>query len=56
MRRVVELVERHDGLGTTRALAAERLERALVALRSLPAGAARDGLRALVDQLRGAPS
>lgn len=56
MRQVCELVARHDGVATARALAAERIDRALGALQALPAGPARDRLAGLAEQLRGAPA
>jgi len=56
MRRVCELVERHDGIATARALAAERIDRALGALDQLPPGPGRDQLEALAQQLVGAPA
>lgn len=52
MRAVCALVERYDGLAAARRLAIERLDRALGALAPLPAGAARDELEAVADQLR----
>ena len=56
MSRVCELVERHDGIATARALAAERIERALGALEAVPAGPGRERLEALAQQLVGAPA
>jgi geranylgeranyl pyrophosphate synthase len=56
MRQVCALVERYDGVATTRALAAARVERALAALEALPPGPAREHLRELADQLKGAPA
>ncbi len=56
MRRVGELVERHGGIATARALAAERLDRALDALEAVPSGPSRDRLDGLAQQLRGAPA
>ncbi len=56
MRRVGELVERHGGIATARALAAERLDRALDALEAAPSGPSRDRLAQLAQQLRGAPA
>lgn len=56
MRRVGELVARHDGLAAARALAGERIDRALGALGPLPPGPARDRLEALALRLRGAPA
>jgi heptaprenyl diphosphate synthase len=54
LRRVGELVERHGGIATARALAAERIDRALAALEAVPAGPGRDQLAALAGRLRGA--
>jgi geranylgeranyl pyrophosphate synthase len=56
MRQVCALVERHGGIATARALAGERIDRALGALRPLPSGSARDRLEGLAEQLRGAPA
>ena len=56
MRRVCELVDRHDGIATARALAAERIDRALGALYRVPPGPGRDQLQALAQQLVGAPA
>ena len=56
LRRIGELVVRHGGIVAARALAAERLERALAALEPVPAGPGRDGLEALAQRLRGAPA
>jgi heptaprenyl diphosphate synthase len=56
MRRVCELVDRYDGVAAARALASERLDRALAAIAELPAGIGRDLLEGLVDQLRGVPA
>jgi heptaprenyl diphosphate synthase len=56
MRRVGELVDRHGGIATARALAAERLDRALGALEPVPAGPGRERLEGLARKLRGAPA
>jgi heptaprenyl diphosphate synthase len=56
MARVGELVERHGGIAAARALAAERIERALDALEEVPAGPGRDRLEAIAQQLVGAPA
>ncbi len=56
MTKVCELVERHGGIAAARALAAERIERALDALEAVPAGPGRDRLEALAQQLVGAPA
>jgi heptaprenyl diphosphate synthase len=56
MRAVCELVERHGGIATARALAAERIDGALGALEAVPAGPGRDRLEAVARQLRGAPA
>jgi geranylgeranyl pyrophosphate synthase len=57
MRQVCALVERHRGVATARALAAERIDRALGALAAVPAGWGRDQLEAVAQQLRaGAPA
>lgn len=56
LRRVGELVVRHGGIATARALAAERIDRALAALEPVPAGPGRDGLEAVAQRLRGAPA
>jgi heptaprenyl diphosphate synthase len=55
MRRVGELVERHGGITTARALADERLDRALGALEAVPRGPGRDRLQKVALKLRGAP-
>ncbi len=56
LRRVGELVVRHGGIAAARALADERLARALADLEPVPAGPGRDGLEALAQRLRGAPA
>lgn len=56
MRTVGELVERHGGITAARALAAERLDRALYALEPVPAGPGRDRLEGLAQRLRGTPA
>lgn len=56
MRRVSELVVRHDGIAAARALASDRIGRALDALAAVPAGPGRDRLEALAQQLVGAPA
>ncbi|HMJ04128.1 MAG TPA: polyprenyl synthetase family protein [Conexibacter sp.] len=56
MSQVCELVERHGGIAAARALAAERIERALDALEAVPAGPGRDRLEAIAQQLVGAPA
>ncbi|MDO8187552.1 polyprenyl synthetase family protein [Conexibacter sp. JD483] len=56
MRRVCALVERHRGVATARALAAERIDRALSVLDAVPAGPGREQLAALARQLKGAPA
>jgi heptaprenyl diphosphate synthase len=56
MRQVGELVVRHGGIAAARALAAERIDRALGALESVPDGPARDQLEGLAQRLRGAPA
>lgn len=56
MREVCELVQRYDGVATARALAAERIDRALTALDAVPAGPGRDRLQGLAERLRGAPA
>lgn len=56
MQQVGELVTRHDGIAAARALAAERIGRALGALDQLPPGPGRDQLKALALGLRGVPA
>lgn len=56
MRKVAELVERHGGMATARALAAERIDGALGALETVPAGPGRQQLEAVAQRLRGAPA
>ena len=56
MRQVGELVERHGGVAAARALAAERIDRALGALAAVPAAPGRDRLEALARKLVGAPA
>ncbi len=56
MRQVGELVARHDGLTAARALAAERIDRALGALNPLPLGPGRDRLETLALRLHGVPA
>jgi heptaprenyl diphosphate synthase len=56
MRHVCELVERHGGIATARALAAERIDGALDALEAVPAGPGRERLEAVAQQLRGEPA
>lgn len=56
MRQVGEMVERHGGIAAARALASERIHRALDALAAVPTGPARDRLEALAQQFVGAPA
>ncbi len=56
MRRVGELVERHGGIAAARAVAGERLDRALGALEAVPPGPGRARLEAVALKLRGAPA
>lgn len=56
LRRVCELVKRDGGIAAARALAAQRIDRALQALEAVPAGPGREQLEALARRLRGAPA